>query len=283
MNAEKSPLDFRVRKEELKTVTGVPIEGKCALVREDTNQAISIVGNKFGVIQNDVLFPELNDIVFSSIPDSHGTAKIVDRTAYNGRICYRDYVFPSEVVTEGEGTWHGDGVTDLGFMLTLVNGFGGTSLQLYGGAIDYYCSNGLVNAGQRDIMYRLRHSRRIEVFAMEEAVEKAVDQFNFNRKVWKEWSETELTNDQVSKFLEDNADSKAFGKKIFNQWLNEKGVRGSNLWALLSAFTNYASHTDSGPFAVRNTGRDSEAATRMSRMQRVARMAESPEFLALAA
>ncbi len=287
MNTQTSgQLDFRVRKAPITAEGGIPVPGKCALIREDNNKAIAVVGDKFGVIQNEDLFPAIDDKVFKSIGKADLEKSYTkDSTAYDGQICYREYIFPSLAATE-DGAPTGrtsKGGLDLGFMATVVNGFGGSSLRVYGGAIDFYCNNGMV-MGKRDAAYQRRHSARIETHGVDTAIADAIQMYRDKTGTWREWAKKHITDTQASDFLLEGEEiPQGLGKKLLVRFQAEKEDRGSTVWALFSALTHYASHTGSGPFAVRQTKNDHEASTRMSRHLEVARITNSPSFLELAA
>ena len=71
-------------------------------------------------------------------------------------------------------------------------------------------------------------------------------------------------------------------KKIKDQYHDEAIVRGDNVISLLSAFTNYSSHSN-GTFDLRETGGDHEAVTMLTREFEVSKWTQTPEYQRLAA
>jgi len=64
----------------------------------------------------------------------------------------------------------------------------------------------------------------------------------------------------------------------------EISKRGKNVFALYSAFTNYATYADErNGFALRNTGKDTVAQSMWAREQKVSQWVSSPEFKSLMA
>ena len=64
----------------------------------------------------------------------------------------------------------------------------------------------------------------------------------------------------------------------------EVATRGRNLWALYSAFTNYATYADErNGFALRNTGSDTQSKSLFMREIEVANWVNTPQFKAVAA
>lgn len=286
-----SPLNFDVVKTPL-TAT-LPdgatraVKDKVGLTRIDTGETIAIVGRSFGLVQNIDLFNSIDDEVFQTVGDEHReTAIVKDRIAKRGAFCAREYAFPDiKYDSDKGGVKSGmyqlgkDGVTDLGFRLLVSNGFGGSSLAVHAGALDFYCTNGIV-LGKLNSAFQVRHTRKVEIrmVGMDKAVRDAIDMFYDYFDVFARYVQTPI-NDALAKLTLDEslAFSKALSKKIYNQWLTEKAARGANMWALFSAATYYASHFD-GAFAARNTGNDHLASTMMARQKKVDALVNSDAF-----
>ena len=276
-------LDFEVRKERLTADGGIKVPGKCALVRDDNNAVLGIVGEKFGIIQNKSLFSAIDAEVFEPFDEkARNNAIIEDSIAFGGSICYRQYKFPTVTPKEGEILRVKDDSTDLGFMMTVANGFGGSALSVASGAIDFYCDNGIIS-GRVDASYSRRHSSLISIRTLAPAVEAAIAAYHDKSIQWATWMKTQVSDGQVSDYLEAVV-TKGLGKKLMAQWFVEKEIRGSNAWALFSAMTHYASHTETGSkFATRQTGTDHEAYTKMNRHAEVAKLTSHNEFWRVAA
>jgi hypothetical protein len=71
---------------------------------------------------------------------------------------------------------------------------------------------------------------------------------------------------------------------MFTLYNQEAGVRGENVWALYSAFTNYATYADErNGFNLRNTGKDTSAVSMFNREHQVSQWIESKPFKELIA
>jgi len=71
---------------------------------------------------------------------------------------------------------------------------------------------------------------------------------------------------------------------MFGLYNQEASVRGQNVWALYSAFTNYASYADErNGFSLRNTGKDTGAVSMFQRERKVSQGIESKPFKELIA
>ena len=68
-------------------------------------------------------------------------------------------------------------------------------------------------------------------------------------------------------------------EKMFSLYSQEANTRGRNLWALYSAFTNYATYADErNGFQLRNTANDNDAENMYKREHDVARWIDTPAF-----
>jgi len=73
-------------------------------------------------------------------------------------------------------------------------------------------------------------------------------------------------------------------EKMFGLYNQEASVRGQNVWALYSAFTNYASYADErNGFNLRDTGKDTNAVSMFTREHKVSQWIESKQFKELIA
>jgi hypothetical protein len=88
----------------------------------------------------------------------------------------------------------------------------------------------------------------------------------------------------VKALLDKLMKSEVKADKMFSLYNQETQVRGRNLFALYSAFTNYASYADErNGFNLRRTGKDTQAVSMFQRELDVAKWVDMPEFKAVAA
>jgi len=109
--------------------------------------------------------------------------------------------------------------------------------------------------------------------------------FDLQGKRLQSWADTNLSDSlYVSEAINKIVKSERKSRKLHDLFLSERAIRGNNLFALYSAFTNYASYADSrNGFELRNTGNDTRAVSMLAREQEVSKWVSSPEFLQLAA
>jgi hypothetical protein len=223
--------------------------------RTDTEQALGMVKDRYQIVQNHELFESLASALEDAAPArALEGAKIKPSTSYGGAQAFADIAFPSltEDLVQARGN-----ATALTFRLLLWNSFDGSSpVRLAAGAIDGYCSNGMI-FGSYDLFGK-RHTKGFSQADLEEFVGNSF--LMFQRKIQELRLETfkPVELEQAEKFLKKNfSDRRA--TQLLERFAVEAQERGATVWALRSALTYYASH-NSSQFSVRNTGQDSSAA-----------------------
>ena len=223
--------------------------------RTDTEQALGAVKERYQIVQNCDLFESLAHALEDAAPArALEGAKIKPSTSYQGAQAFADISFPqlTEDLVQARGN-----ATALTFRLLLWNSFDGSSpMRLAAGAIDGYCSNGMI-FGSYDLFGK-RHTKGFSQIELEKFVGNSF--LMFQRKIQELRQETFKTVEleQAEKFLNANFSSRR-ATQLLEQFAIESQERGQTVWALRSALTYYASH-NSHAFSVRNTGADSEAA-----------------------
>ena len=271
-----SCLDFRVREAPVFSVLSAqPVELKDykALVREDNDQSLAIVGKDYKVIQNDELFSTITENVQKQLGSTQ--CEVKDSLSHGGRICYRELTFedltvPSTVKSKA----------DLHFNIVLLNSFGHTAIKIIARAIDFFCTNGMIIDSY--IHHYWRHSKNLKVLDMKSFAVNATKTFAGTGKAWHHWQQVNITPEQAVQVLKEFKLSKKLQKNLLAQFEKEVDMRGQTLWALYSALTYYASH-NSSLFPLRHTGVDHEATTLYKRSLKVQKWTSSEPFLKLAA
>jgi|DEB0MinimDraft_10_1074344.scaffolds.fasta_scaffold12844_2 hypothetical protein len=233
--------------------------------RTDTEQALGAVQERYKIVQNSELFASLAQALEGAAPArALEGAKIKPSISYGGRQAFADIAFPqlTEDLVQARGN-----ATALTFRLLLWNSFDGSSpVRLAAGAIDGFCSNGMI-FGSYDLFGR-RHTKGFNQKDLSDFVGNSF--VLFQEKITELRRETfapiELT--QAEEFLKKNfSDRRA--AQLLERFAVEAQERGATVWALRSALTYYASH-NSSQFAVRNTGQDSSAAVLYGRENEIA-------------
>jgi len=238
----------------------VPFTSHKAIIRGNnlTNKPmalpLAIVSNTYKVITNRELLTSIeNTMIEVMSPASLIDVHIVDSVAQNGKTCYRDYTFHGITCDIGA-------MTPVAFRLVVQNGYGGSAVRLIAGAIEFYCSNGMIT-GKYDSKYA-RHTSGVKIADFRKFVLSALHNFTTATDKWKKWVKTPVINDDVLDFFTSLAITSNLRENLITQHIVERHHRGPNLWSVYSAMTNYASHSD-GLFPLRKTDENSNAATIM--------------------
>ena len=209
-----------------------------ALVRvmNDRPVCLNVVRDTYRVVQNNELFSAIHKGIVSQVSkDEISTVRIKDRISYGGAICFREYIFPDIAIESPERD-------RIAFRIIIQNGFGTGAIKLLAGAIDFFCTNGLV-IGDYTRTYA-KHTKGLQISRFEEAVRGSVHMFWKNRDLYDGLAKTKVMSDDavsgwfVSKFGE------RLGARLYRQYLIEASLRGKTLWAVYSALTYYSSHAD---------------------------------------
>lgn len=245
-----------------------------AIVRatEDYKGAIvlGIVGANYKLVHNKELYSHVEATMCKEIPahELHGV-QVTDKVAGWGRTCFRQYIFPNiKCLLKGNVR------SEIAFRLIVQNGYGGSALRIHAGAIDFYCTNGMIR-GEYESVYR-KHTSGVVVTGFGQTVRKALDTFADSQRVWERWAATPVQHQAAMDLFRELASSERLAENLQDQYLRERDARGDNLWAAYSALTYFASHND-GEFALRKTvnEQDSVAHVMLQRELRVSQWIKS--------
>ena len=270
---EGTKLDFKVKYEDTK------FAGKRYVRNSVTGDYLGIVGDKFKSINHLDYFNGIKKVIQENrLPHHLDGAKVKISTARNSAFALIDITLPNvkhKVVTSRHQT-------EINERIIALHGIDGScSNQVYFGAIDRFCTNGQIG-GEFEAIKRKNTSGLILERLMQE-VRDAKTNFDIRCQMMQKWADTPLNVD--GKILLDSIiKSEKISKKMYELACQEISKRGKNVFALYSAFTNYASYADErNGFNIRNTGFDTRAETMWRREQEVAKWISSPQFKSLVA
>ncbi len=232
------------------------VPDKKVLLREDTNQYLATVGNKYSVIQN----KDLLDSVHTNLREAFGkgitgfTGNEVDvkvSTKNTGVKTYIEYSFPD--MTESIETTNGHKTT-MRFRTIIENSFDSFgSVKLYTGNIDMYCTNGMI-VGEYALI-RQRHRGEIDIPSFADKLRVAMEQYTKNSVLYQKMAQTSLVgspywmSEQSDELIErivygEDEEKYPENRKLSTHvWLNvwsEILNRGDNVYSIMSALTSYA-------------------------------------------
>ena len=234
--------------------------------------AINVVNKTYKLVHNRELFTGIEDTMCNEmgLPAIRDVA-VKDSIAHGGRTCIRQYVFPNITCRPTSRSIK----SEIAFRVIARNSYGGTGIRLYGGAIEFYCTNGMMS-GQHDAAY-FRHTSGLQISGINLAVKRMLEQFVDKQAVWAKWADTPVQRHATIEFFRAISASPRQFDLFQTRWLEEREDRGSTVWSVYSTLTNFSSHPR-GEFAPRRTDNDTLAATMLHREVQVQKWVSSPEW-----
>ena len=254
-------------------------QGKKYVINGETKDYLGVVGDSFRCASHADFFMGVHDTMTEQLgADSCDNMNIKWRTARNNAWAMMDMTLPeitAPVVSDAHRT------TIAPRIIALHGIDGSCSNMVFFGAIDFFCTNGLI-LGDWDKVRR-KNTSGFDMSLFIKELNESVTMFYTSADKFQHWAEIGLGGVNVRDLLKSiiKTDSKA--DKMFNLYNKEAYQRGKNVWALYSAFTNYSSHNNDNGFALRNTGNDTAAQTMWLREQEVSKWISTPEFRSLVA
>ena len=267
-------LDFNVEFEPTK------VDDKKYVINGDTGDYIGIVGNGFTCASHGDFFRNVMDTTTETLSDyDMEGAQINWRSAHKDGWAMMDMTLPN--VTAKIATDKHE--TTLMKRIIALHGVNGTcSNTTIFGAIDFFCLNGQITGDHNKVMRKNTSNFSLDRFITE--LHKSQQDFTAQAEQMQRWANTSLMHVDVKAMLEGIMKSDRKSEKMYGLYNQEVATRGRNLWALYSAFTNYATYADErNGFALRNTGSDTQSKSLFMREIEVANWIKTPQFTAIAA
>lgn len=267
-------LDFAVEFEPTK------VKDKKYVINGDTGEYIGVVGDTFNCASHTEFF----EGVHNTVTEHLGEAECEDmnmkwRNARQNAWAMLDMTLPN-VTARIETDKHS---TTIAQRIIALHGIDGScSNQTFFGAIDFFCTNGMIR-GEHDKIRR-KNTANFTMDRFIRDLREATQSFYAQSERLQGWANKPLYVGDVKAMLETLLKSDRMAEKMFSLYNQEASVRGQNVWSLYSAFTNYASHADErNGFNLRNTGKDTGAVSMFQRESKVSQWIESKPFKELIA
>ena len=250
-----------------------------AIVRmwDDKPKQIGLVGKNYKVLPMKDICQQVEQTFLETMSEKELSNVITkDATSYYGGLCHREYIFP-EINTD-----IGSKRSNVAFRTIIINGYdGSSSFKFYNGAIDFFCTNGMVS-GIYDMTVK-RHTAGLTVPSLEGKLRNSIDIFYKQAEIWSKWVGKEITNEDAKECFEaiPNISDRRVDQ-FMRQFHIECLSHGRTVWALYSAATFYATHNE-GDFTVRETGQQHEASTLMNREKQIRSWQNTDKFISIAA
>tara|TARA_R110000824_G_scaffold159564_2_gene333976 strand:+ start:544 stop:1404 length:861 start_codon:yes stop_codon:yes gene_type:complete len=267
-------LDFGVQFEPTK------VQDKKYVINDVTGEYLGVVGHNFSCADHRLFFQGVEDAMTENLQDSQlDDAKVVWRSARNNSWGMMDITLPNVKRTIISDK-HETKVNQRFIALHAIDG--SCSNQVYYGAIDTFCTNGMIT-GDYDKVRRKNSSN----FSMDRFIDELKNSrrdFDTQMDMFQQWAFSPIGTFDIKSMLDSLMGSESKSEKMYTLYNQEVSKRGKTVFALYSAFTNYASYADErNGFRMRNTGNDTQAQTMWLREQEVAKWIATPQFNQLVA
>ena len=269
-------LDFQVYFEPSK------VHDKKYVINNKTGDYLNVVGHGFRCASHKQFFDGVQNTMVENIPDAMVGSTVKWGSARNNAWAIMDMTLPnvsSTIETEKHETKIGQRV------IALHGVDGSCSNQVFFGAIDFFCTNGMIT-GEYDKVRRKNTSNFCMDRFIQELNQSSVDFYDQTQKL-QTWADIELpvhSTKSWKEYLSSIMKSDRKAEKMIPLVQKEVRKRGRNVFALYSAFTNYASYADEkNGFNLRNTGRDTSAQSMWARENEVTKWISTPQFKKLVA
>lgn len=256
------------------------VKDKKYVINGNTGDYIGVVGDTFNCASHSDFFEGVHNTITENLGDAECEGmnmkwKIARQNAW----ALLDMTLPN-VTARIETDKHS---TTIAQRIIALHGIDGScSNQTFFGAIDFFCTNGQIR-GEHDKIRR-KNSANFSMDRFIRDLRESSQSFYAQSKRLQGWANKSLFVGDVKSMLETLLKSDRTAEKMLALYNQEASVRGQNVWALYSAFTNYATYADDrNGFALRNTGKDTNAVSMFQRENKVAQWIESKPFKELIA
>ena len=267
-------LDFDVSFEDTR------MSDKKYVINDTTGQPLGIVGKSFQCAPHGDFFRGVVDTATETLSANDlDDATYSFRTARNGAWAMLDITLPNVTSTIQTDQFE----TSIGNRIVSLHGIDGScSNQVFFGAIDFFCTNGMITGDHDKVRKKNTANFSMNSFIYE--LNRARTDFYQQAEQMQVWAQTSLKYVDVSTLLDDMLGSKRKAEKMYGLYMNEVATRGNNKFALYSAMTNYATYADErNGFNLRSTGNDTQAISMWTREQEVSKWVSDDRFRLLEA
>ena len=282
------PLDFSIPMQEMipenlnfdVQFEPTKVHDKKYVINGNTGEYIGVVGNTFNCANHKDFFEGVHNTVTENLGEEQCDSMNINwRIAKQNAWALMDMTLPN-VTARIANDKHS---TTIAQRIIALHGVDGScSNQTYFGAIDFFCTNGMIR-GEHDKIRR-KNTANFSMDRFIRDLRESTQSFYAQSERLQGWANKPLYVGDVKAMLEALLKSDRASEKMFGLYNQEASVRGENVWALYSAFTNYASYADErNGFNLRETGKDTQAVSMFQREHKVSQWIESPVFKELIA
>ena len=267
-------LNFKVEFEPTK------VKDKKYVINGDTGDYIGVVGNSFNCASHGAFFEGIHNTVTEHVGESEcDNMNMKWNTARNNAWAMLDMTLP-EVTSKIYTDKH---ETTISQRIIALHGIDGScSNQVFFGAIDFFCTNGMIKGDYDKVRRKNTANFTMDNFIRD--LKRSVTDFYAQSEEYQRWASSNVTSNAVKLALDSIMKSDRKSENMYSLFQQEASVRGYNVFSLYSAFTNYATYADErNGFTLRNTGNDTQSVSMFNREQKVSTWVDTPAFQQLVA
>ena len=204
------------------------VKDKKYVINATSGEYLGVVGNTFTCASHGDFYRGVLDTVTEELSDHElANANTHWRTARNGAWAMLDITLPN-MKTVIETDKHS---TEIGNRIISLHGIDGScSNQVYFGAIDFFCTNGMIRGEYDKVRKKNTSNFTMESFIYE--LTRARKDFYEEASKMQVWAQTDLKYVDVSSLLDSMIASKRKSEKMYSLYMQEASQRGHNKWAL---------------------------------------------------
>ena len=250
-------------------------DGKKYVINGNTGEYLGIVGSGFKCAPHHKFYQDVYDTIVDQLDDADTSGMTAKWTTVRNNAWVKADIHLPNMRSRVTSDKHS---ADIGSRIIALHGIDGScSNMVWFGAIDFFCTNGMIT-GKYDSIKKKNTSRfSLDMFIKE--LKQNATSFYDNVGMFQTWAETDFSRLDVKDLIERIVRSDRKALKMWELYNKEAATRGRNKWALYSAFTNYASYADEkNGFKLRETGNDTAGETMWKREQEVAQWVDSAAF-----
>jgi hypothetical protein len=256
---------------------GTKVADKKYVLNQDTGEYLGIVGHTFNCASHPEFFQSVWNTMTEHLP-SHEMegATLKWKSARYGTWGMLEVVLPN--VTH-KITTRSKHETEVAQRIISLHGIDGScSNQVFFGAIDFFCTNGLI-VGEYDKVKR-KNTKNFDLKSFEKELYTKNIQFEKQMGRLQQMADTSLTGKySVVESVVKSLMKERPAEKMLSLYKEEAATRGNNVFALFSAMTNYASYADErNGFQLKASANDNQAITMWNRQQTVSQWTSSKEW-----
>ena len=257
----------------------VQFSGKKVLYRQDTDEPLSIVGDRYQMAQYRDAWKAAERILVNSDLNLEGLERRMEES-HNGARAFAVYTLPSHTVDLGGGD-------ESVLQISAYSSFDGSwCFTLEAGAVRMLCLNTQV-AIDGFSLYKSKHTPSLNIAQGVGKISKALTVYEQEADRWKRWKNQTISNRAAFGVFAEAANCK-FPKScplravhslleepevyrnkalmyMWNQYGSEQKLLGSNEWAVFNAMTHWATHAN----AAKKTAQGNIASIKVRRNERV--------------